>query len=235
VSIGHFARGESFWEARAASPPQRIRRGEPVVRGSLPQTWMDKLCPNRHGECRLPGGLRFQGKWPGRSGAKFVLDMLARNFHKGDPPAIISPPGNQTKGLFMTPPTLASIMAAVIVCPALANDPSMASGTATTTTNSAPNRTTTTTTVTANPGRKVWVRKRIIHLKQKMKDDDKAQRTADKLDIMLGNFPTRPATYKRQHMLDRFEFLAIKKEAKGLTPKEYAEMQSLRQQLLYGN
>ena len=75
-------------------------------------------------------------------------------------------------------------MAAVIVCPALANDPSMASGTATTTTNSAPNRTTTTTTVTANPGRRVWVRKRTIHLKQKMKDDDKAQRTADKLDIM---------------------------------------------------
>jgi hypothetical protein len=135
----------------------------------------------------------------------------------------------------MNPPTVASIMAAVIVGPALANDPSMASGTATTTTNSAPNRTTTTTTVTANPGRRVWVRKRTIHLKQKMKDDDKAQRTADKLDIMLGNFPTRSATYKRQHMLDRFEFLALKKEAKGLTPKEYAEMQSLRQQLLYGN
>jgi hypothetical protein len=164
-----------------------------------------------------------------------MLDMLPRNSHNGDPSAIISPPRDQTKGLFMNPPTVASIMAAVIVCPALANDPSMASGTATTTTNSAPNRTTTTTMVTANPGRRVWVRKRTIHLKQKMKDDDKAQRTADKLDIMLGNFPTRPATYKRQHMLDRFEFLALKKEAKGLTPKEYAEMQSLRQQLLYGN
>ena len=135
----------------------------------------------------------------------------------------------------MTPSAVASIVAIAIVCPAFANDPSMASGTATTTTNSAPNRTTTATTVTADPGRRVWVRKRTIHLKQKMKDDDKAQRTADKLDIMLGNVPSRPATYKRQHMLDRFEFLALKKEAKGLTSKEYAEMQSLRQRLLYGN
>jgi len=135
----------------------------------------------------------------------------------------------------MPPQAVASIVAIAIVCPAFANDPSMASGTATTTTNSAPNRTTTTTTVTGNRSRHVWVRKRIIHLKQKMKDDDKAQRTADKLDIMLGNFPTRPATYKRQHMLDRFEFLALKKEAKGLTPKEDAEMQWLRQQLLYAN
>ena len=134
----------------------------------------------------------------------------------------------------MNPPVVTSILAIAIMCPALANDPSMASGTATTT-NSVPNRTTTTTTVTANPGRRVWVRKRTIHLKQKMKDDDKAQRTADKLDIMLGNFPTRSATYTRQHMLNRFEFLALKKEAKGLTPKEYAEMQSLRQQLLYGH
>jgi hypothetical protein len=139
------------------------------------------------------------------------------------------------KRSFMTPPAVASILAIAIVCPAFANDPSMASGTATTTTNTAPNRTTTTTTVTANRSRHVWVRKRVIHLKQKMKDDEKAQRTADKLDIMLGNVPSRPATYKRQHMLDRFEFLALKKEAKGLTSKEYAEMQSLRQQLLYGN
>jgi hypothetical protein len=68
-----------------------------------------------------------------------------------------------------------------------------------------------------------------------MKDDDKAQRTADNLDIMLGNFPSRSVTYKRQHRLNRFEFLALKKEAKGLTPKEHAEMQWLRQQLLYGN
>ena len=134
----------------------------------------------------------------------------------------------------MNPPTVASIVMLAIVCPAFANDPSMASSTATTTTNSAPSRTTT-TTVTTNTGRRVWVKKRAIHLKQKIKDDDKAQRTADKLDIMLGNFPSRSATYKRQHMLDRFEFLALKKELKGLTPKEYAEMQSLRQQLLYGN
>jgi hypothetical protein len=133
----------------------------------------------------------------------------------------------------MIPPTVASIVAMAIVCPALANDPSTASGTSTS--NSAPNRTATTTTVTANPGRRVWVKKRVIYLKQKMKDDNKAQRTADGIDIMLGNFPSRSATYKRQHMLDRFEFLALKKEAKGLTPKEYAEMQSLRQQLLYGN
>src|ERR1700720_2989977 len=122
--------------------------------------------------------------------------------------------------MFMNLPTVASIVAIAMVCPALANDPSMASSTGTTTTNSAPNRTTTTTTVTANPGRRVWVRKRVIHLKQKMHDDDKAQRTADKLDFMLGNFPTRSTTYTRQHMLDRFEFLALKKEAKGLTQKE---------------
>ena len=135
----------------------------------------------------------------------------------------------------MTPPTVASIVALAFACPALANDPSMASGTGTTTTNTAPSRTTTTTTVTAKTGRRVWVRKRAIYLKQKIKDDDKAQRTADRLDLMLGNSPSRPATYKRQHMLDRFEFLALKQELKGLTPKEYAEMQSLRHQLLYGN
>ena len=135
----------------------------------------------------------------------------------------------------MTPPVIASIVAIATVCPAFANDPSMPSGTSTSTTNAAPNRTTNTTTVTTSPGRRVWVKKRAIHLKQKMKDDDKAQRTADKLDVMLGNFPSRSATYTRQHMLDRFEFLALKKELKGLTPKEYAEMQSLRQRLLYGN
>jgi hypothetical protein len=166
---------------------------------------------------------------------KFALDMLARNFHKGDPSEIIPPP-QPNKGVFMTPPAIASIVAVAIVCPALANDPSMASSTGTTATNSAPNRTTTTTTVTANRSRKVWVKKRVIHLKQKMKDDDKAQRTADNLDLMLGNFPgSRSAAYRRQHMLDRFEFLALKKEAKGLTQKEYAEMQWLRQQLLSGH
>ena len=134
----------------------------------------------------------------------------------------------------MTPPIVASIVVAVTLCPALANDPSMPSNTNTATTNSAPGRTTT-TTVTVNKGRQVWVRKRVVHLKQKMKDDDKAQRTADKLDIMLGNFPTQSAAYNRQHMLDRFEFLALKREAKGLTQKEYAEMQLLRQQLLSGH
>jgi hypothetical protein len=135
----------------------------------------------------------------------------------------------------MNPPTVASIVAAAIVCPALANDPSMASSTATTTTQSAPSSSTTRTTVTANTGRRVWVKKRVIHLKQKMHDDDKAQRAADKIDIMLGNFPTRSPIYTRQHMLDRFEFLALKREAKGLTQKEYSEMQWLRQQLLSGH
>jgi uncharacterized protein (DUF305 family) len=136
----------------------------------------------------------------------------------------------------MNPQTIASIVAAAIVCPALANDPSMASSTGTTTTNSAPNATTTTTTVTASTGRRVWVKKRVVHLKQKMKDDAKAQRTADNIDMMLGHFPgSRSPAYTRQHMLDRFEFLALKKEAKGLTQKEYAEMQWLRQQLLSGH
>jgi hypothetical protein len=142
----------------------------------------------------------------------------------------------QNERMFMNLPTVASIVAAAIVCPALANDPSMASSTATTATTSAPSRTTTTTTVTANTGRRVWVKKRVIHLKQKMHDDDKAQRTADNIDLMLGNFPgARSPTYTRQHKLDRFEFLALKKEAKGLTQKEYAEMQWLRQQLLSGH
>jgi hypothetical protein len=135
----------------------------------------------------------------------------------------------------MKPSTVASIVALAMACPALANDPSMASSSATTTKKSASNTAITTTTVPANPGRRVWVRKRIIHLKQKMKDDDKAQRTADKMDLMLGNFPTRSRTYTRQHMLDRFEFLALKREAKGLSQKEYAEMQMLRQQLLSGH
>ena len=136
----------------------------------------------------------------------------------------------------MNLPIVASIVAAAMVCPALANDPSMASSTGTTTTKSAANRTTTTTTVTANTGRRVWVKKRTIHLKQKMTDDSKAQRTADNIDLMLGNFPgPRSPAYTRQHMLDRFEFLALKNEAKGLTQKEYSEMQWLRHQLLSGH
>ena len=56
----------------------------------------------------------------------------------------------------------------------------------------------------------------------------KAQRTADNIDLMLGNFPGPDRPIRRQHMLDRFEFLALKKEAKGLTQKEYSEMQWLR-------
>ena len=62
----------------------------------MAQTWRDKLCPTRHGECLQRGGLGHRENGRVAAGGKLTLDMLARNSHNGAPSAIISP-SNETK------------------------------------------------------------------------------------------------------------------------------------------
>lgn len=101
-----------------------------------------------------------------------------------------------------------------------------------------------------NPGRQKWTRKRIKELKGKMKDYEKGQRTADQMDSFLdgidghgGRIAVREGSnqvpralrvrkpqnaQERLYMFRRFEFLALKKERKGLSMGETVEMHALR-------
>lgn len=101
-----------------------------------------------------------------------------------------------------------------------------------------------------NPGRQKWTKKRSKELKGKMKEYEKSQRTADTMDSVLdgidGNggriairegqnqLPRAIRVHKPQnaqeklYMFRRFEFLALKKERKGLSANEAAEMFALR-------
>jgi hypothetical protein len=106
--------------------------------------------------------------------------------------------------------------------PALANDPSMQSSSSTTT-----------TTSTGTTGRQHWVKQRMHHLKSQMAEDEKAQKTADKMDYFIGKYPERSATYTRQRMISRFEYLALKSERRGLTANEAYEMRMLQASLMH--
>ncbi|MEP6604196.1 MAG: hypothetical protein ABJB69_09635 [Spartobacteria bacterium] len=81
--------------------------------------------------------------------------------------------------------------------------------------------------------RQQWSKKRMRHLREKMAEGERAQKTADRMDLVTGgNYPQRTAAYTRQRMINRFEWLALKRERKGLTANEMAEMQLLQRTLL---
>ena len=119
-----------------------------------------------------------------------------------------------------------SILAAMLVQPVLANDPTMS--------NTAPSNASSSATGprTMSPSREKYTRKRVIVLKQQMHDYGKAQKVADKLDLMLGRFPTRSPEAERRYMINRFEYLALKAERGRATRADLAEMQQLQHTLL---
>ena len=112
-------------------------------------------------------------------------------------------------------------LALLIPLPAFANDPSMPSGG--------------TSGSQMNPGRDHYTRKRIKELKTQMTDYKKAQRAADTLGYATGEWVPQmhrnPAAY-RQHLINRYEFLALKAERGKATSKDIAEMRALHNHLL---
>ena len=192
----HFCRGKSFLgSAGCQSATGPIRRGELCGSRQLAADLDGQAMPNQAQRVPTAESSAVPGKMVGSQQVKnLCLTCCPEILTTAIRQRSFRPP-RPNERIVHEPPTVASIMAAVIVCPALANDPSMASGTATTTTNSAPNRTTTTTTVTANPGRRVWVRKRTIHLKQEMKDDERRNaRLTSSISCWEISRPDRPPT-----------------------------------------
>jgi len=123
-----------------------------------------------------------------------------------------------------------SILAAVLVYPSLANEPS-ASNTAPS--NNSSSGSTVTVTRTVSPGRERYTRRRIIELRQQIREHQKAQSVADKMDILLGHYPTSPSREAERHYLtNRFELLALKAERGRATRADIAELQQLQHILL---
>ena len=125
-----------------------------------------------------------------------------------------------------------SVLAAMLVHPGQACGPA-ASNTAQPT-----NNTTSSSTVTVqrkmSPGRESASRKRIIVLKQQMREYRKAQNTADIMDLMQGHvYPAEPSREaQRRYMISRFEYLALKAERGHATTAEVTEMRQLQHTLL---
>lgn len=108
-------------------------------------------------------------------------------------------------------------LALLVSSPAFANDPSMPSG------------------GQMSPGRDHYTRKRIKELKQQMTDYKHAQRTADTLGYATGEYVPQMhhnAAAYRQHLINRYEFLALKAERGKATAKDVAEMHALQNALL---
>jgi hypothetical protein len=123
-----------------------------------------------------------------------------------------------------------SMLGVVLAHSGHANEPA-ASNTAPSTNNS----TATTVTVTRNvtPSRERYTRKRIIELRQQVREYQKSQSVADKMDLLLGRYPTRPSReVERRYLINRFEFLALKAERGRATRADVAELRELQQILL---
>ena len=121
--------------------------------------------------------------------------------------------------------------ASAIAAPGFANGPMPADG----------NMSTQNSTVTTgggtqmNSGRDRWTRRRIKHLRQQNDDYRKAQRTADTLGYATGEYVPqmhRNTAAQRQHMINRYEFLALKAERGKATQKDVAELRALQHYLL---
>jgi hypothetical protein len=86
-----------------------------------------------------------------------------------------------------------------------------------------------------SPGRDQWTRRRIKHLRRQMDDYKKAQRASDNLGYATGEYVPQihrnPAEY-RQHLINRYEFLALKAERGKATSNDIAEMHAIKHRLL---
>ena len=76
-------------------------------------------------------------------------------------------------------------------------------------------------------GRRKFVKRRMKQLDQMRKDHKQGQLLADFHDAATGAGTTRNLRNERQAMIHRFEYLALKKEHKGLSYAEQAEMRAL--------
>jgi hypothetical protein len=125
-----------------------------------------------------------------------------------------------------------SVLAALLAHPGLACGPSGSAMTQPT------NNSTSSSTVTnqrkLTPGRERASRKRIRVVKQQLREYQKAQNTADIMDLMQGNpFPAEPSREaQRRHLINKFEYLALKAELGHATTAEVMEMRRLQHTLL---
>lgn len=117
----------------------------------------------------------------------------------------------------------------MLVPPGLANEPPPSN-----TSQSSPTRSGTSVTVTkaVSPARQRYTKQRILVLKQQMGEYKKAQRTADKLDLMLGHYSNPSREAQRRYLINRFEFLALKAERGRATRDDLNELRQLQQMLL---
>ena len=88
---------------------------------------------------------------------------------------------------------------------------------------------TTTTTVTSGGGgqrtpREKWVRHRMGDLKETNSEYKKSQNIANLGDLALGTNTYQSSAAYRQHLVNRFEFLALKREKGRATQGDVAEM-----------
>jgi hypothetical protein len=116
---------------------------------------------------------------------------------------------------------------ALFALPALANGPMPGDPGTSSSTSVQPNN--------MSPGRQRWTKRRMKHLRQQMTDYKKAQQTADALGYATGEYVPQlhrnPAEVRR-HMINRYEFLALKAERGKASANDVAEMRALQSALL---
>ncbi|SRR6266542_3336508 len=122
-----------------------------------------------------------------------------------------------------------TVLAAMLVPSGLANEPT-ASNTAPSNNRSSGSSVTVTRTV--NPGRIIYTRRRIIELRQQIREYEKAQKTADKMDLLLGRYSNPSPAVERRYLINRFEFLALKAERGRATRADLDELRQLQHTLL---
>jgi hypothetical protein len=121
------------------------------------------------------------------------------------------------------------VLVATLVPHGLANEPPPSN---TAPPSSSSGGTSVTVTKSVSPSRERYTRKRIIVLKQQIHDYKHAQKTADKLDLMLGTYSNPSRELMRRYLINRFELLALKAERGRATRDDLNELRQLQQILL---
>jgi hypothetical protein len=122
-----------------------------------------------------------------------------------------------------------SMLAAMLVHPSVANEPTASNTTAP---NKVRSGTTVTVTRTMTPARRRYVRKRIVVLKEQVREYEKAQNVADTMDFMSGRFTSPSREAQQRYLKNRFEYLALKAELGKATPADLNELRRLQHTLL---
>jgi len=122
-----------------------------------------------------------------------------------------------------------SVLVAMLMPHGLANEPPPSNTAQSSATSSG---TSVTVTKGVSPARQKYTKKRIIVLKQQIHDYKHAQKTADKLDLMLGTYSNPSRELMRRYLINRFELLALKAERGRATRDDLNELRQLQQILL---